>query len=179
MQGCVTENEEDLVKQAIEGDETAIDGLVRQWHSALLTAALRLTGYREHDAEEAVQDAWISVVRSISTLRDPSRWKPWIYQILRNSCLRTGKRRPLPPDVAADVVTDKIPEADELRDVAVWIQRMPPSYRESVILRYMQHLQYAEIAEVLGISIGTAKSNVHRGVLWLQKNVKQEEGKHD
>jgi len=163
---------QDVVERALRGEREAREALVHEWQPRLLTAALRLLRYRRHDAEEAVQDAWLRIWGSAEGLRDPASWAAWIYRILRNCCL---KRRQVPagaplPDVAAP---DAAAEPPDLVPLALALQRMPDAYREAVILRYQQKLEYHEIAEVLEIAVGTAKSNVHRGIAWLEKNLKE------
>lgn len=162
---------DERVTRACRGDRAALETLIQEWQPALYAGALRLLAYRHHDAEEAVQETWVQVCDSIAALREPDRWPAWIHRILRNVCLkkRGRERRPLadrPPAATA--------EPPDLRPLAQGIQRMPDAYREAVILRYLQKMEYAQIADVLDIAVGTAKSNVHRGLVWLEKNLKKE-----
>ena len=162
---------DERVSRACGGDRAALDGLIQEWQPVLYAAALRLLAYRHHDAEEAVQETWVQVCDSIAALREPARWAAWIHRILRNVCFkrRGREKRPLPDRPPAATA-----EPADLRPLARAIQSMPDAYREAVILRYLQKMEYAQIADVLDIAVGTAKSNVHRGLAWLEKHLTKE-----
>jgi RNA polymerase sigma-70 factor (ECF subfamily) len=174
--------DEELVRRAQGGDQGALERLVRRWHGTFVSAALRLLAYRRHDAEEAVQELWLRVHRSLSSLRDASSWRYWAYRILHHICLDLIRAsRPYARVLGSaegSALVPVEPEAREegsqrQRELAAWIQRMPEAYRRAVILRYLQKLTYAEMAEVLDISIGAAKSDVCRGLVWLEKRLEK------
>ena len=174
-----------LVRMARQGDEAALAELVRRWHGPLLASALRLLAYRHHDAEEAVQEAWLAIFRALPNLRDTTCWSSWTHQIVRNACLkrhRADQHQAQSTSSCPEPVDPGDPEPANnagLRRLSKWIDRMPKAYREAVILRYRKKLEYRRIAKTLGISVGTAESNVYRGLLWLERRLKDSESSHE
>jgi RNA polymerase sigma-70 factor (ECF subfamily) len=178
----MTEVDEHTVIRARQGDAAARGDLVRVWHPVLLSGALRLLGYRRHDAEEAVQESWILIFQGLTQLRVTSSWRFWIHSILRNVCLRQLQKRsrPLPSGMEkAEPEAEETLEGSEKARLSAAVQAMPPAYREAVVLRYFQKLSYAEVAAALSISTGTAKSNVHKGLAWLERRLGGVVSSHD
>lgn len=178
----MSEVDEQVVIRARQGDAAARSDLVRVWHPVLLSGALRLLGYRRPDAEEAVQESWFLIFQGLTQLRMASSWRFWIHSILRNVCLRQLQKRTLPlarPEDKAEPPPESTLEEPEKAKLTAAVQAMPSAYREAVILRYFQKLSYAEVAAALAISTGTAKSNVHKGLAWLERRLGGVVSSHD
>lgn len=154
-----------LVVAAQAGDRRAIDRLVTRWHRRLVAHGWRLTGDRGL-AEEAVQAAWIDIVRGLNGLRDERAFPAWAYRIVtRKTAAAIGDRvagralaaalegetppTPLNPEDAADGNTLR-------RAVAA----LPPGHRAAVALHYFEGLSIAETAVALGIPAGTVKTRL-------------------
>jgi len=157
--------------------------LVRTYQDRLYSFALRLTGSRQ-DAEESTQDAFVRAYRALHSYpedrRRAMRLRPWLYQITLNT-VRNRVRRPTLVTVAADgpvgnglaARADEQPErvavaAETQSQLASAIARLPKRYATAVVLRHVQGLSYAEVAEVLEQPVGTTKSDVHRGLRLLR-----------
>ena len=152
--------------------------------------ARRLTG-NAADAEEAVQDTFLRVFRRLSSFRAEARFSTWLYRVAANSALmvyRGRKRR------RAEPLDDYLPRfdragrhqraagglaraarADELIDrgrlaaqALRALQRLPPLYRTPFVLRDLEELPTAEVAEVLGLTTATVRQRVHRARLLLR-----------
>ena len=151
----------------------------------LYAFALRLTG-SPSDAEEVAQDAFVRAHRALAGY--PAERvralavRPWLFRIALNVVRNwaRGKRlREFPLDALAEgggepaAATRERPEeavgrAEGDAELAALVAGLPPRYRAAVVLRYVADLGYEEIAAALGQPVGTAKSNVHRGVRLLR-----------
>jgi RNA polymerase sigma-70 factor (ECF subfamily) len=157
--------------------------LVRTYQDRLYGFALRLTGSRQ-DAEESTQDAFVRAYRALQGYaedrRRALRLRPWLYQITLN-VVRNRVRRPTLVAVSVDgpvgnglaARADEQPERLALRtetqsQLACALARLPARYATAVVLRHVQGLTYAEVAEVLDQPVGTTKSDVHRGLRLLR-----------
>lgn len=156
----------DLVEQARRGDREAFTVLVHQVSDVLYAVAYRIlrdTGL----AEDALQNALVLAWRRLPHLRDADRFDAWIHRILVHACYDESQRsrhwtanvRVLPiegpstPDAASDVA-----DRDELERA---FRRLPIDQRTVFVLHHYLGLPLVEIAELLGIPAGTARSRLH------------------
>jgi RNA polymerase sigma-70 factor (ECF subfamily) len=169
-------------------------GQVRQFHEQILPhldGAYNLARYLTRDpvlSEDAVQDAMLRAFRSFAQFRGVSA-RAWLFAIVRNCCRTAQSRAPgsvslvvhesgLGEDVAAklDDYADPGPtpeeevfrKADAAR-VRAAVEAIPEPFREAVVLRDLEDLTYAEIAEVTGVPVGTVMSRLSRGRAILAK----------
>src|SRR6266849_5447204 len=157
--------------------------LVRTYQDRLYGFALRLTASRQ-DAEESTQDAFVRAYRALQGYaedrRRELRLRPWLYQITLN-VVRNRVRRPALVAVSVDGPVsnglaargDEQPEhvlllTETQSQLANAIAELPRRYATAVVLRHVQGLSYAEVAEVLDQPVGTTKSDVHRGLRLLR-----------
>ena len=169
-------------------EPAAAEQLVGRYSARAYRLAVRITGNTE-DAEEVVQDAILSVVRKIDTFRGESAFGSWFYRIVSNAAY--GRRRR--PQASTEIpIEEVLPEFDEhgrhaslfrdwsssvddpavreeLRDVLTTaIDELPPHYRAVIVLRDVEGLSTAEVADALGITVQSAKSRAHRARLQLR-----------
>jgi RNA polymerase sigma-70 factor (ECF subfamily) len=171
-----------LVERLRRGEEAAFAELVSAQGGRLLAVARRLLG-SEEEARDAVQDAFLSAFRSISSFGGGARLSTWLHRIVVNAALMRLRRRrrkreepidELLPTFAADGHWSQEPKpwgasADELlaaRDVRAavrrCIDRLPESHRTVLLLRDIEDLDTDETAELLGITAGAVKVRLHR-----------------
>lgn len=121
------------------------------------------------DAEDATQNALISIVKALPGFDGRSQFSTWIYRIATNAALdevRRIGRRPRPTD--KDAVYDS-PQSDRSEavaaqlDVVAALADIPEEYRTTLVLRHVADLEYEEIAAIQGIAIGTVRSRLARG----------------
>ena len=139
--------------------------------------ALSLSG-NPSDAEEIAQDAFVRAHRALEgydadRVRD-LKVSAWLHRIALN-VFRNRVRRRLRETVPLESIAE--PHAngllpDELHDLREAVRGLPARYREAVVLRHVQGFNYDEIAEVLGVPSGTAKSDVHRGLAILKEELR-------
>ena len=154
-----------LVDRAKQGDEEAFGALVRAVGDRCIFIAHRIL--RDVDlAEDAVQVALVQVWRELPALRDPDRFEAWLHRILTNACYAEARRS---RRFAANVVlleTDEPTAGDGYRTVDDHDQldrgfrRLPPEQRAILVFHHALGLTMPEVADHLGIPLGTAKSRL-------------------
>lgn len=157
-----------LVHAARDGEVSALGTLLLRHRPALLAVAVSMLGYGP-DAEDAVQETCLAVLRSLGDLRDPSAVGPWLRAVVRNVCRK--RMRSLVPVPAGDGLAALLPsepdpteqlERNALRDW-VWhaLEDLSPPLRLVVILRYFTGVTaYQDIASACGIPVGTVRSRL-------------------
>jgi RNA polymerase sigma factor (sigma-70 family) len=150
-----------LVTLAQAGDRAAAERLARRWHPRFLRTARRLVGAEL--APSAVQDCWLAIVRGLAGLRDPSRFPPWAFGILRRRCADSIRRAQTERRHARDCVPGDssgpgLP--DERLAIAQAMAALPPDQRLAAHLFFVEGLTLGEIAEAQGVPLGTAKSRL-------------------
>jgi RNA polymerase sigma factor (sigma-70 family) len=151
--------------------ETAVEVLFRANYASLLRIAYALLGSRE-GAEDAVQEAFVSLYRHYDKLRDPSAAESYVRAAVLNRC-RSGIRtlvreRGRTSDLAVPlhaVGSDEVAGSrEDAALVAKALRQLPRRQREVVACRYLLELSVAETAETLDISDGAVKRHAHRGL---------------
>ena len=162
----------------MEGTDSVFERMVQEHQHRVFALGLALTGNRQ-DAEEVAQDTFLRAYRALVTypagrIRDLKQ-RAWLHQIALNVVRNRARRAKFrlvelngsEPDGATGPEDDVMRQA-ELEELAAKVACLPPRFREAVVLRHVQELSYAEAAEVLGVPVGTVKSNVHRGLQMLK-----------
>lgn len=152
-----------LVLHVQSGDRRAMERLAKRWQPRLLTTARRLLG-RSDDAVDCVQEAWAGICRGLPRLSDPAKFPAWAFGILHRKCAdqiradtkRRSRAAPLDDDMAG------APEApDGARgDLQRAFASLSPDHRIAATLYFAEGLSLAEVAEVTGVPVGTAKSRI-------------------
>ncbi len=152
-----------LVLLAQGGSQEAFARLVARWTPKLLAFAARTLGTTEA-AKDVVQDTWESAFKGLARLDDPARFAPWIYAIASRKCadaLRAKYRTSRTAEAAREQAeTDTPSSAEEARDLADALKRLPADQRVAVSLFFGEGMGVAEIAAATGASVGTVKSRL-------------------
>ncbi|MFZ9397503.1 MAG: RNA polymerase sigma factor [Ilumatobacteraceae bacterium] len=157
-----------LVRRAINGDRAALDTVLREEYPRILTACRRLLG-RHADADDAAQNALISIARNIGSFDQRSSFSTWVWRIATNAALdeiRRRGRRDVPSSDRHDFDRpdrSAVSAIDDRQIVEAALLRLPLEFRTAVVLRDLADLDYDEIADVLDIPIGTVRSRISRG----------------
>jgi len=165
-----------LVERAASGDERAFRRLVETHEARVYGLALRLLGDAA-GAEEAAQEAFVRLYRSLETLRGDARLSTWLHRVTVNLCRDEQRRRARaagrytdldaagPRLVVLEAEAQDVLERSEVNDrVRAALDHLPDEQREAIVLRYLSELSYAEIAESTGASANTVASRVYRGL---------------
>ena len=158
-----------LVERARDGDEIAFTELVDLDGDQCYAIAYRILRDVER-AQDAVQQAFLLAWRELPRLRDPERFSPWLRRLLVNACYEEHRRhrrwstriRALPVDgPASSDPTVSVADRDT-RDRA--FLRLSPQHRAVFVLHHHAGLPLIEIAEIVGVPVGTVKSRLHRAI---------------
>jgi RNA polymerase sigma factor (sigma-70 family) len=156
---------ERVVSAAQDGDPRAIATLVSGSHAHVRRFARTLCATPE-DAEEAAQEALIVLYRKIGTLRVAAALGSWMFQVVRNECIRRSRLALRRPTLAATVelsAEDATLARLEVERIVDSIAELPPEQRAVLVLRDVQGLSGGATAQALGLSRAAMKSRLHRG----------------
>jgi RNA polymerase sigma-70 factor (ECF subfamily) len=162
-------------------DRAAFEQLHRRFapavHGVLL--ALRPRG----DVEDLVQEVFLAAWRSLATLRDESSFGPWLLAIARNAAKQAPageprashelRRVPMPDDVAASS-NGEARAASEAREILELVRALPEAYRETLVLRLVEGWSGPQIAAATGLTHGSVRVNLHRGMELLREKLRAE-----
>ena len=163
---------EELARRAAAGDTAALPKLLRRIEPEVLRRCSRFLPYRQ-DAEEAAQDTLLIVARKITSFQGRSKFSTWLYEVNANCARQTYrslKRRAAeqpgyddtPPERPDPARTSIIAGSRiDLLDALEQLEERRHDLVEPVVLRDVAGLEYSEIAERLGIPLGTVKSRIH------------------
>lgn len=166
-----------LVARAQQGDRSAMNTLLERHYDRIHAVCRRVTGSAA-DADDAAQETMIRIVRAIGQFDGRSQFSTWCYRIATNVSLdelrRRGRRPQLHvvrPDQAGEAPPEPVDDRAE-REVTAPVDRiavedalanLSPEFRTPLVMRDVGDLDYGEIAEALGIPVGTVKSRIARG----------------
>lgn len=164
-----------LVAAAAAGDRRALDDLLRAHYDRIYAVCRRITG-SDADAADAAQEALIKIVRSLPTFDGRAAFSTWAYRIATNASLDELRRRRRRPalerhDPGDDHHTEQVdpdagPRVEAIADrlaIDAALTQVPETFRVPLVLRDVGDLDYAEIATVLDVPVGTVKSRIARG----------------
>jgi RNA polymerase sigma-70 factor (ECF subfamily) len=165
-----------LAIRASRGDVEAFRRLVEEHSGLVYRVALRILGI--DNAQDASQEVWVRVWRNIKNFRGDSAFSTWLYRITVNTCLSTRRKEsrrgerehssdempflPEPPGGDADPEAAAL-SAERREEIQAALGHVRAEHRAALVLRHMEGLSYAEIAQVLDVPDGTAKGWVSRG----------------
>lgn len=181
-----TDELSELVRAAKAGEVRAFDKLVLLYQTKIYNLALNYVK-QEEEAKDLAQDIFVTVYKSIATLKDDSKFSSWLFQVALNHCRNRYKklqRRGFfssqsidDPDSYIQLATEDNPGSNaERRDLQKIVRQaiaaMPEAEKEIILLRDIQELSYEEISTVLKIPLGTVKSKLNRARTALKNNLK-------
>jgi RNA polymerase sigma-70 factor, ECF subfamily len=163
-----TSAQRQLVEHAAAGDDAAFESLIRLSAGRLLAIAYRIL--RDHHlAEDALQQTLVTIWDELPRLRDPERFDAWSYRLIVRASIAQGRRerrggpiiRLLPDDADASRAPDQLAAVADRDQVERGFRKLKPDQRAILVLQHYVGLSLAEIADVLGIPVGTAGSRLH------------------
>lgn len=157
---------------------------------SLYSTAVRLTGNRA-DAEDLVQETYLRAYRSYDSFTEGTNLRAWLFRILTNTHINRYRARTRRPDETelddiedlylyrrlqdasrfGQSAEDQLMEHFSEAEVVTAVEALPEAYRMAVLLADVEGFSYKEIAEILGIPVGTVMSRLHRGRKALQKEL--------
>jgi len=178
------ETEAALIRRCQAGDKEAFEPIVRRYAGAACGAAYVRLGCHD-EALDASQEAFVRAWRHIKRFDTHAPFFPWYAAILRNVCIgrlrhRARRRTVSLPDDHRDPSSDGDPvllaERSERRD-RIWraLLRLTPDHREIILMAHFQGMAYREMADALGIPIGTVMSRLHNARQALRERLSEGE----
>jgi RNA polymerase sigma-70 factor (ECF subfamily) len=177
-----------LAQRARDGDRAAFEELVRRSSRLVFTKLYLETGC-PHQAEDLLQETMLSAYRSLHRLEDPAAFRPWLLAIAHNVLIdaarRDARRKRTPPATSGDAnsVTATDPSPDEAahreesrQRVLAALRSLPEEYRMPLALRYLNGDAYETISEQLGLTNGSLRGYLHRGLKMLRERLPAELG---
>ncbi len=162
------DNDHELIERAAAGDLDAFADLVRAYERRVASVLYRLLDDRR-DVEEATQDVFVQAWRNLPRFRGDAQLFTWLYRIAVNEALmRRRRERPQLQELDERLPAAPDPEPG-LQDLLLReLASLPFEHRAAVVLRDVEGLTNAEVADALGISVAAAKSRIHRGRMQIR-----------
>lgn len=177
--------ERDLIARIRNGDDKAFSGLVEMYKDRIHQFILCILG-PDREAEDLVQEVFIQIYRSLPAFRGSSSFSTWAYAIARNVCRHQLRKRGRDNIFTAGDESEalySIPESGPTQELAMeteetkalvrsGIDALSPIHRSVIFLSCWEKLSYAEMAEALGIPVGTVRSRLHNALAALAERLK-------
>ncbi len=177
MRNTEKSDEEAIIRQCLDGNPDSYAVLVDRYKAMVYNVAFRMVG-DEDTAKDLAQESFIAAYNALGAFRFGAKFSSWLYSIVLNKCrdhLRLTKETVSTDDIA-DVKPDsgRTPEqaasAGQSRDILQQaLEALPEDYREVLILKHIEELDYQEIAAITGTGIAALKVRAHRGREMLRK----------
>jgi RNA polymerase sigma-70 factor (ECF subfamily) len=175
--------DEDLVRQCREGSQAAFTEIVRRYKDRVHWLIRRMVG--GPDDEDLTQEVFIRAYQAMADLRTGATLRTWLFRIAHNLCATELKKRVRRgthlsiEDEGEERMHRLLPESHGRLDeefekrefqvaVRALVERLPAQYREVLTLHYVNQVMYEEIADIMGIPLGTVKTHIHRAKLRLR-----------
>jgi RNA polymerase sigma factor (sigma-70 family) len=167
-----------LVRRAAAGDTRAFEALYRQNIGRVFGAIVRLTGGNEARADELVQEAFVRAWQRLGSFRFESAFSTWLYRLAVNTALMDLRSR-----AGAEALEDAMPEQDTFAGADTVIRhatqlelersiaKLPPRARAVLVLHDVEGWKHEEIANELGMAVGSSKAQLHRARGLLRKHL--------
>lgn len=175
-------DDRELVRRIRAGDAEALREIVERYEERIFALVFGIVR-DAHEVEDVAQEVFLKVYTRIQAFDERSQFYTWLYRVAVNAAKDHVKKRVRRPAVALDEA-DALPGAGEgpesgaarsetSRLVREAVDALPARYREVIALRELEGLSYDEIASVLGISIGTVESRLHRARARLKQRLEK------
>jgi len=164
------------------GEPAGFDALVLRWHEPVWRYVRRLIGDDQASAD-VVQDVWLRVIRGIARVREPNKFGAWLFGVARRTVMDHLRTRyagaaeiavdvsDLPDAADEDSVASDLQSERDLSRLDEALDELPVVERDVLVLFYLQELSLIEMADVLGIPVGTVKSRLHRARRLLRDRI--------
>ena len=177
-------SDQDLIERSLTGEQEAFGELVLRYQDRLYGSLAQMLG-SVHDALDVAQDAFILAFKNLDAFRKESQFYSWLFRIAYNSAMtrhrrerrhRTSSLEDLAPDAAEGNCelsdpAQSVDSQDDIESVQQALRELPEEFRMVLVLKEIEEMPYAEIAETVGCPVGTVRSRIHRGRLMLKERL--------
>jgi RNA polymerase sigma-70 factor (ECF subfamily) len=161
--------DDDLVRAARGGDRKAFGRLFERY--APMVHGVLLSRVRPSDADDLVQDVFVTAMQKLASLREDHAFGGWLATIARNRAVDHHRARRETVEIEAVPVSEGASRAAEARRILAMIQALPEAYRETLVLRLVEGMSGPEIAEQVGMTAESVRVNLHRGMKLLREKL--------
>ncbi len=170
-------DEEGIIRRCLDGDRDCYGILVERYRTLAYSVALRMMGDPDA-ANDAAQEAFLAAYTSLPRFGFRAKFSSWLTSIVLNKCrdLIRARRETVPVEEAAERGRAPGPDPEaaasgrETRDaLQAALDRLPPDYREVIVMKHIAELDYREMAAILGVGIPALKVRAHRGREMLKR----------
>lgn len=183
------ENDSDLINRAKSGDSKSYDKLLKKYKNSVYSLVLRMVR-NSQEAEDLTQEAFIKAFNSLASFNEEYAFSTWLYKIATNNCIDFFRKRKLqtysldkPIQYKDSEIQHEIPDPDLNPEKSIMaternklikeaINKLPEKYHRAIVLRHSEEKSYEEIAEILGLPLGTVKARIFRAREMLNKTLK-------
>ena len=180
-----------LIRRALRGDQKSFERLRLKYHESIYNLIYRMIREKE-EVEDLTQEAFIKAFTSLSSFNEEYAFSTWLYKIATNNCIDYIRRRKLqkfsidkPVESKDSDFTFELPDSTYEPDREIIdrqrknlleeaINALPPKYRKVIRLRHTEEREYQEIADLLGLPLGTVKAHIFRARELLYKYLKDQ-----
>jgi RNA polymerase sigma-70 factor (ECF subfamily) len=183
----VSADDQRLIAECLQGRTTAFGELVRRYQDRLYNTVYRLVDHTE-DAQDVVQEAFLSAYQSLGSFKGESQFFTWLYRIAVNTALSMKKKQRVAlaktgaasAGEAIDASDFSRPEhsmekAEQERRIQNALNQLSPEHRAVLILKDIEGQKYDMMAQMLHVPIGTVRSRLHRARMELRELLRREE----
>jgi RNA polymerase sigma-70 factor (ECF subfamily) len=179
-----TETDYELVQKAANGNLAAFENIYQRYHRRAYSICLRMT-QSTAEAEDLTQEVFIQLFRKMGSFRGESAFSTWLHRLTVNQVLMHFRKRGVQVEKTTDdgdVPEQAVPGTENSTRMPVLdriaidnaIKQLPPGYRTVFMLHDVEGFEHEEIARMLGLSIGTSKSQLHKARLKLRGLIMQQ-----
>lgn len=179
----MSDDDRQLIATCLGGHRDAFGELVSRYQARLYNAAIRLVDNPE-DAADVVQDAFLNAYQSLHTFKGDAEFFTWLYRIAFNTAISQKRKKRatisldsvgpdggIDPDDPSEYIKPgaALERSEEETELQNAMTRLSQEHREVLVLKDIEGMKYEEIAEILGVPIGTIRSRLHRARLELRQ----------
>ncbi len=181
----------DLIARFKKGSMEAMEEIVERYERRIFTFGLKMCGHLQ-DAEDIVQETFLNAFRYLGRFREETKLKNWLFRIATRACIRKRRKKKCEPDYEislesfvhedgsdikyeipdlSDDPADNVLRAELKQMIDAAIQSLPHKYRLVFNLRDTEGFNTEETSEILGISVQSVKTRLHRARLFLREKI--------
>jgi len=158
-----------LVRDAQRGDRAAFADLYQRFarmvHGIVLARTVRT------EVDDVVQDVFVTALERLADLREPAAFGGWLAAIARHRATDHRRRTTITESLVDDVAAPRDPDYLQARAILDAVRALPDAYRETLILRLVEGMTGAEIADRTGLTAASVRVNLHRGMRLLRQKL--------
>ena len=180
---AIASTDEELVARSRTGDLESFNQLVLRWERPIYALAYRTIG-REEDARDVCQETFQQAVLKLPEWNGEGRFDLWLKRIVINRSRDVIRKRRVREGAAEDVSRERdvpplspesiLSERESVDRILRGLDRLPSEYREVLIPHFLEDLGYAELAELLEISVNAVRIRIHRGLARLREMIQED-----